>query len=559
MHHRFYFRVPYIMPQTLKVYNSVQNALMREQNARDRSLLLDAFPQLQSCTTPNFLAFRSYLHSRPQRFFNEADFESLFSWLVSRASTHGPELKDYLKEHDGEINRALLFLSELNREEWTDLKLDSANEFELFRFVDKYFHSGYLRLIEAVLAPIARIVAHFSRLDRGKGTDGLDIYSIAEELSGTSQESFIRAYRNTVRNGIGHGGIVFRQSEISYRDKKGNEESLSVTSFVRLVDDLLDTCNGMVAALKMFFRVCESQGFVPPRQLLVEELKEETSAPWWSIEGCVESEISGCSQLIIYAKPMTRHYSKVRFSAIQTGILAEFFAPGYQRYFLSLSSRISAGWAAFDGTKLRELRESDTGDIAGYSGIVEDDLVFYVPRPAMPAFLGKLDTLMRAFRIQIPIALEKLREERGIPDVICRDSKIHRNSWGSVVSGNVVVKTCEEADLREVIGLQKRRILKVAVKHARKQHRDCLASYLPIAFAQISVYRRDYRRRRLNGFGLGEDLICTIRLHRLRRIRSPDISGATVEVDGNWRVAWNKNWLATVQQSAEDTLGDQSI
>ncbi len=122
----------------------------------------------------------------------------------------------------------------------------------------------------------------------------------------------------------------------------------------------------------------------------MEELQEETSTPWWTIEGCVESEIAGKAQLIVYARPDSRHFQKVQWSTIQSGILAEVFAPGYDRYFFSLRSRKAwPGWASFDGKKLRHLREAGVDDLSQYSGIVEDNLIFYVPRPAMPALARK--------------------------------------------------------------------------------------------------------------------------------------------------------------------------
>ena len=49
---------------------------------------------------------------------------------------------------------------------------------------------------------------------------------------------------------------------------------------------------------------------------------------------------------------------------------------------------------------------------------------------------------------------------------------------------------------------------------------------------------------RLNsGFGLGRNLVCTIQVKRIQRIRSPDIMGSTVEQLGGYRIAWNRAWL----------------
>ena len=77
-------------------------------------------------------------------------------------------------------------------------------------------------------------------------------------------------------------------------------------------------------------------------------------------------------------------------------------------------------------------------------------------------------------------------------------------------------------------------------------------TYLPLAFLQVNIYRRDYRRRRLGEIGLGKDLICTLRFQRMRRIKSPDIIGATVHVTGKWRIAWNRAWLQTWSENGDD-------
>ena len=54
------------------------------------------------------------------------------------------------------------------------------------------------------------------------------------------------------------------------------------------------------------------------------------------------------------------------------------------------------------------------------------------------------------------------------------------------------------------------------------------------------------------GFGLGEDLVCTVQIHRTRRIKSLDIMGSTIEMIGKWRVAWNKAWLDAVGEQILD-------
>jgi hypothetical protein len=61
------------------------------------------------------------------------------------------------------------------------------------------------------------------------------------------------------------------------------------------------------------------------------------------------------------------------------------------------------------------------------------------------------------------------------------------------------------------------------------------------------VFSKDYRRRRLNGFGLGADLICVVQFKKFGRAFTPDIIGATIEGAGKWRIAWNKKYLDTIR------------
>jgi len=527
----------------------LQNPLTQQRDARDRARLTSTFQILKSCSVPHFLALRRYLKTCPEKFFDETAYETYLDWLLSHDRTNRDALREHLHIYNNEINRALLFLREINSAEWHDKPLKTGDEYDLVRFIDRHVHPTYLRLIEAVLGPLTKTIAYFSRLDRGKGTEGLDIWSVMQELEQSPANYLTRPYEHLIRNGIAHGGITFLQNKIRYRDKKGNEETFDTTIVIRLFDDLLDTCNGMAAALKVFFLISQDNNYTPPRELLIEELQEETSTPWWSIEGCVESELYDEAQLIVYARPNSRHFQKIQWSTIQSGILAEFFAPGYDRYFFSFHSRKALpGFASFNGKKLRHLRETGAHSLSQYNGVIEDNLIFYVPRPAMPAFIGKLDTFVQSFRLNMPIIMQQMRENMGIPSILCRGASVHRNSWGAVLNAEVVIEGLDDRTALNVIRSHRRRIIKIAMTYARSENKLNGATYLPLGYANVAVFRRDYRCRRLAGFGLDADLVCTVKLQRIHRIKSMDIIGSTVEIIGNWRIAWNSKWLESSGQ-----------
>lgn len=521
------------------------NPLTQARDDADRLRLLLVFAELEACPHSSILALRPYLDGRPECLFNRVIYRLMIDWLRDRDGRQRAELRKYLAGLDAELSSAMLFLRQINAEEWHDRSLVEGDEYEVVRFIDKALHPAYIRLAEAVLAPLIRPVAHFGRLDRGMGTEGLDVFNSVEELSRGPMAPCVGAYRHTVRNGIGHGGITYLQKSIRYRDKRGNSEILDVWSAIRLCDDMVDACNALASAIKVFLIASLSSGYSLPHELLVEELLEETQSPWWTIGGCIPTELPDATQLLIYARPCSRDVLKIQWAAVHSAALAESLAPGYDRYFFSLAgTRNWTGWAAFDGSRLRALRESGATEVHEFAPALERGGFFYVPRPALPRTLGRLDTLARSLLLQWPLVRQQIRENLQVPTMLARDARMHRNAWGYVLNGAVVMPDLQEQTAAATIRSNKRRILHKAAGMARSCSSPFdAARYLPLGYARVGVYSEDYRRRRLSSFGLGPQLVCTVQLQRIRRIKSPDILGATVEASGNWRIAWNRAWV----------------
>lgn len=527
-----------------EINDIIENPLLRELHSRQKSALMARFPALSLCPHGYFLSLGKYLCGIPQQFYSEPVYFEYLAWLEERDRMGRTRLQAYLSNHATEIDRALLHLDEINGFDWHD-SFQKLDDYELIRFVDQLVHPTYLRLVEAVFCPFLRMVAHFSRIDRGKGTDGLDVWSIVQELQGHYLDDAIRSYHHIIRNGISHGGIAYLENAIRYRDKKGNEEKYGDSEVIRICDDLLDACNALALASSVFLLARQPDGYELPKQLLIEEMRAETRTPWWEIVGCTPSQFSGVNQLIVYARPRTLDYRKVQMAAFHSGVLAELFAPGFDRYFFSIRSEGSwPGWTAFDGKKLQTLRESQHSSLKDYGDVMENNLVFYVPPFRLPNVLGRVETLRFAFRMHIPHAVSDFRKKLGLAEVYVRNAEIHRNSWGSVLNGSVYIAAPTGKVDGDTIKKSCKRIVKKAAIYARRHiSRLAAARYLPLGFARIAVFQKNYRKRRLLGFGLGEDLICTIQIQRIGRIRSPDIMGSTIEKYGKYRIAWNKAWI----------------
>ncbi|MDY0341658.1 MAG: hypothetical protein RBS17_10670, partial [Coriobacteriia bacterium] len=381
------------------------------------------FPELVDHPGTTFLGLRPYLERCPERFFDRNVHRLMLDWLEHRDASQRAQLRQYLVEADAELSAAMVFLRQINSEDWHDRPLVEGDEYEAIQLIDRTLHPAYLRLTEGVFASLIRPVAYFARLDRGAGTDRLEVFNLVEELRGGPMDACVSAYHQLVRNGVGHGGITYLQHEIRYRDKKGNTETLDVWSVVRLCDDMIDTCNALASAVKTFLTLHRDTGYTLPHELLVDELIEETSSPWWAIRGCVASEIADSTQLIIYAYPQSRDALKIRWATLQSAILAESLAPGYDRYFFSLrSEKALPGWAAFAGRRLREVRESGATEVHEFAAAL-DGPIFYVPTRKLPRLFARIVTLAQSLSLQWPITWEEIRANLRLPIILGRQAK----------------------------------------------------------------------------------------------------------------------------------------
>lgn len=522
-----------------------QNPFLRKEHELLRKLLLQRVPQLRSSPIDAYLSLAKYLRKEPWKFYCHECYRAFLKWLESQDSKGRSALQGYISDNLGELNGALRNLDEVNRYSWHDTNIP-RDDMDIVRFLDQSVHPAYVRLCEAVWTPLLRIAAYCSRLNRNSGTDGLDSFNIAEELKNSSLSCVTCPLKSIVRNGIAHGDTEFRDHDIWYTDKRGNQESLTGYEMIRLFDDLLDTCNALSLSLAVFLLSKQAEGYVLPQQVLFEEMRAQTECPWWSVDACIPAVRSDHTQLTIYVHADTYDRRKAEYSEFQTGILAGLLAPGYDRYFLNIRSRKAKfALAAFKGSEIQKLRELPDCKIEDCGNIIDRELFGYLPRIHLPRILHVLNTFSISFRVHWTHFKTEMRKRLGRPVITVRGVEAHLNGWRCVVNGQIVVHFHEGEEItKEVIRRFRRSIVRRAFKAARKNvPRMSLVRFLPLGYARISVFRKDYRGRRLAGFGLGSDLICTVQMKRISRIKAPDIFGSTIESHGRYRLAWNKAWL----------------
>jgi hypothetical protein len=523
-----------------------RNIIAKSQHSHQRQLIARELSDINLSEESRVLSLASYFESSPEKFFDHIACSRFLRILNDLSVRNSAALADYFYAHESGLSTAFFFLHEINSLPWHD-EIEADGEFQEFLFIDRELHPAYLRLLEAVLFPFVHLTAFFSRTNRGKSTEKLDLFNVVEEVSKFSIPEVKLHYNNTMRNGIAHGGITFGLREVEYRDKK-EAVTLDIREVVRAFDDLLDFSNGLALAASIFLLTQPNILYKIPQQLLLNELRAETLSPWWSIESFIAARLTTRTQLIVYARPNTRDFSKAQFYSYLTAVLVEELAPGFDRYFLALRSHaVPNGFAAFDGHKLKQARESGASSYADYSGVLEDNLLFFLPRPKLPRFLGRIDTILQSFATNWPLAVAEFRRRLGMSVICVRRSISHRSGVWAILNASIFLEAVNGEVSAAQVRASCRRIISGASRIARRSHPWwSLVRWLPLGWARVAVFRKDHRKRRLVNYGLGPDLVCTVQVSRLKRIKAPDILGSSIETRGRYRIAWNRTWIEDI-------------
>lgn len=522
----------------------MKNPIFGKIHETQSAVIAVRFPALQSTKDRSALPLWKYIAQRPQKFFSEFARQAYSTELERLDKENSTALRQLISDELDSINNAFRHIEEINGFNWHDDPLEGDDDYRKLMLIDQNLNPAYLRLTEAVLKPLLMLPAYFSRVARGKGTAKLELYDISIELDGTELSKILQSYEPLMRNGIAHGGVTYGANRVFYKDKKGNSKELLDREVINLFDELLDVCNGLIAAISEFFLGRAGGEYPKPQHLALEELRTETQTPYWKIVGWLPAEQINGSQLIVYVEVTTLDYQKALFSSFQTAVLTEQLCPGADRYFLSLSQPNGwRGFGAFKGKALAFHREKQHG-IDQYNDVLEDTGIFYVPRVRLPRLAGKFGSFWLAYKVGKLALTTEFRKNFGLCNVIVRRTELHRNSWGAVLKAHVVVEADGEQIGQSHLRRQCRSIIRKSLKEARrKQPGLSILRYLPLGFARVHVFRRDYRNRRLVNFGLEADMVASLEIKRIRRIKAPDIAGSTIEMKRGVRIAWNRLWM----------------
>jgi hypothetical protein len=490
--------------------------------------IIKEIPELDLSKHDKFLSLKSYIFNKPQVFYMQKAYKFYLAFLNNLKKENKIELVGFLVENEKGFDQCLKNLNEINNIDIHDCILPDDN-IELIRIIDNKIHFNYLRLIEGTLYKLILLVATFYRIKRGKSTTGLKLYNCIEELS-ESEFSFINDhYSNTIRNGIAHNGVTYKEGSIIYKGQKGKPIELSTESIIKYFDKMVDTCNGLALGLKVFI-IQNREFFVDnsiriPNQFLIDEIKAQANAPRWEVVDCLENTIlNNKKQLNIYTNNSLLGMDEVNYFAFRTAVIAEYYASGYDRYFFSLKSKYSLpGWAAFNGLILKNGRLKSKEIPVGYENVLEDKLLYFKPRINIPKRIRKLIDfkviVQNSFKYQFKDIKEenfgaRIKLELRDAKPFYRDFNLINNDPSIVLSGGDTEKQIE------FIRKKTKKIIRFTKRKSRPFLKYWIHRLFPTRYIRVTVYDHNMRKRQLRGSGLTKNLICSISVNKSKKIEN---------------------------------------
>ncbi|RYE15366.1 MAG: hypothetical protein EOP45_18555 [Sphingobacteriaceae bacterium] len=310
----------------------------------------------------------------PEKYYSKEAYITYFDFLTESLIKNKVELLQFFTDKKDAINMSCKLLDSINSKPIHEYQVKDTDAV----FIDEYINYGYLQLLEGVLLVYVQLVTYIELINEGKKTDNLDLFTCIEKL-GKGRFGYLKfVYDNTVRNGIGHGKIVYGESKAEYIDKKDNKATFYYYQLIRKFDSLLDIINGFVLAYITFWsKELNSLNIELPRQLIFEEVRLNSTLPHWQVTNVINQQILDKRQLSITIRSSCSLQTELRDHAIKTAVhAAHLVGDKFDIIELHITHNDFPGYVKFDVKLLNEL-DGTSLDSASYSSTVVDSLEMF--------------------------------------------------------------------------------------------------------------------------------------------------------------------------------------
>lgn len=480
-----------------------------------------AFPRIEGAGD-DILSLADYIDRRPERFYSRAAADAMTAMLDAIRHEHPDLLARFFRTHHEALKTAFRSMDDVNRIAMQDRTLgDLGDEVRQLFILDTIVHPAYLRLTESVLGTTILPAAQVERCRRAADEINIDLQLRVKELADGPLASFFEPFPRTVRNAIAHGGLVFHDNGVEYRDKKETVK-YGIRSAFELFDRAVDVCNGFLLAYRLFFVAAASffadENLAVPLPPLIRELQAQVEWPEWRILGALETmyadERPGLRLFIDTSFPQDIDVYK---ATAMTAATAERLAPVFDTYEIHLNaSEMPKGVGVFKAEVLRSLRAAGVVTPMEIAGAFDSILVF----PKITE--EKSDSVADALT-------------PGSPFI--RRTRLVRKEDYLQLDATMILEMADREAARMYVRANAHDLVKVAIDFARDRLPDNHLRSLPIGFLDLTFLLLDARQRDIHG--IGSNVLGRIIERRLGRIEVPPLYKSEVERLGTMRIEWN--------------------
>jgi hypothetical protein len=487
-----------------------------------------------------YLVIKRYFTSYPEKYYNEQAYKEYYHFFDKVLAKDKSVLLNFISDREEAFNISYKLLSNINKKEIHEAEVKTTDA----GFIDENINYNYLQLLEGVLLLHVQLVAYMQFLEEGKGTDNLDLYTCVNKLNKSGFVYIEDIYEHNVRNGIGHGKIVYFESKAEYIDKKGNKSAIYYNKFIKKFDKLVDVVNGFALAYMVFWlKELKVQGVAMPRQLLFEEIKLKNTSSEIVITGILGQDILNKRVLVIRILSNCLNENtlidKIKETAFNTVQLTGF---NYDIIQVDVTHNNWSGYVKFSVEEIDKIFNSSYKN-KDYSLAVIDSLEFYLMgfKEDMPASMDS------NYFNSAPsyTAVGAVEEKVGL--FIYKDISQNVNSYNDFmrVKDARYIYNGVDKEKSKIVRLIKK-YLPDLLKHTKKKSNELTKAngheLLPIKYICIAIYEQDLRARALRSNGVKPNLICTIQYNSTDRIGNIKLMNSQTENFQGAFFNWNHYW-----------------
>jgi len=484
--------------------------------------------------------FKKFLISSPEKYYSKEAYDTYSDFLNESLINNRVELLKFLGDKEEAINISYKLLDSINNRPIHECEVKSNDAV----FIDEHINYNYLQLLDGVLLIYIQLAAYIQLIDDGKQPNIMDLYNCIEKLSAGRFYYLKLIYDHNIRNGIGHGKIVYQEFKAEYFDKKDNKATLYYYDFIRKFDSLLDIVNGFTLAYITFWNnKLSTLNIDLPRQILFEELRLNSTSSVWRVVSVIHQQVLEKRQLAININSLCLSQVELRNKAIRTAIYAARLAVNkFDVIYLHITHNGFSGYIKFEVERLNGIDHANArGEDYAYAVIDSLEWFFNGFSETMPASMDS-----NTFEINNNL-ITKINLEESVGVFTYKDISQYVNVYNDFI----LVKDARYT--YSGINFNKKHIctaikltLSNLLAHARKKSEELTAHnnhrQLPIKYLCISIYEQDKRARTLRSNGIKPNLICTIQYNTTNTTGNIKLMDSRAENFGGVFFNWNHYW-----------------